>query len=43
MTVIVDIACPTCERVRTVRKIAIGRYRCEDCDEEFGQDDVVPA
>jgi len=43
MTVVVDIACPNCERTRTVRKVAIDRYRCDDCGEEFGQGDVVPS
>ncbi len=42
MSVLVDIACPECERTRTVRKVAIGRYRCEECDVAFSQADVLP-
>jgi ribosomal protein L37AE/L43A len=42
MTVLVDIDCPECGRTATVRKLALGRYRCGDCGTEFSQEDVLP-
>ncbi|MFB6084199.1 MAG: hypothetical protein ABEJ94_08145 [Halorientalis sp.] len=42
MTLLVDITCPSCGRTRPVRKIAIGTYRCGDCDREFTEADVRP-
>lgn len=32
---VVDIACPDCGRTSPVQKIALGRYRCGECDVEF--------
>lgn len=42
MTVVIDIACPDCERRDAVRKVDIRRYRCEECGREFGHEEVLP-
>ncbi|WP_424019234.1 hypothetical protein ACOZ4N_07110 [Halorientalis pallida] len=42
MTLLVDIACPSCGRTRPVRKVAIGTYRCGDCGREFTEADIDP-
>ncbi|MFB6164944.1 MAG: hypothetical protein ABEJ31_07280 [Haloarculaceae archaeon] len=41
MTLVVDISCPDCDRVRSVVKVAIGEYRCTDCGCEFTQADLL--
>jgi len=40
MTLLVDIGCPSCDRVRPVRKVGIGTYRCEACGHEFGHEEL---
>jgi tRNA(Ile2) C34 agmatinyltransferase TiaS len=40
MTVLVDIGCPDCGRTEPVRKVGIGRYRCDECGSEFTESDV---
>lgn len=42
MTLVVDIRCPACGRARPVRKVTIGRYRCDDCGCEFSVEDATP-
>jgi ribosomal protein L37AE/L43A len=42
MASVVEIRCPECGNVRDVRKIAVGRYRCDDCGHEFETGDVMP-
>ncbi|WP_256463858.1 hypothetical protein [Halorientalis litorea] len=42
MTLLVDIGCPSCDRVRPVRKVGIGTYRCGACGHEFGHDELQP-
>lgn len=42
MTAVVDIRCPECDRVESVVKLALDRYRCTDCEAEFAPGDVVP-
>jgi len=42
MSVLIDIACPECGRTQSVRKVALDRYRCEECCVEFSQEDVLP-
>lgn len=41
MTVI-DISCPSCGRAGSVRKEAIGSYRCDECGHEFDRGDLDP-
>jgi len=43
MSLLVDIGCPDCGRTRPVRKVAIGTYRCAECDREFTQSEAVPS
>ncbi|MFB6361791.1 MAG: hypothetical protein ABEH59_10790 [Halobacteriales archaeon] len=43
MTVVVDISCPECGETRAVRKVSIGRYRCEECGATFDQAAVDPS
>jgi predicted nucleic acid-binding Zn-ribbon protein len=40
MTVLVDIGCPDCGRTEPVRKVGIGRYRCEECGRVFTESEV---
>lgn len=42
MTAVVDIECPDCERAAPVMKLALDRYRCQDCEIEFTHEDVLP-
>jgi transposase-like protein len=42
VTLLVDIGCPSCDRVRPVRKVGIGTYRCGACGHEFGHDELQP-
>ena len=42
MTIVVDIACPSCGEIQAVRKVALGRYVCDECGHEFDQTDVEP-
>jgi transposase-like protein len=42
MTTVVDIACPSCDRESSVRKVGIGEYRCTECGTEFTHEDVRP-
>ncbi|MEE6211461.1 hypothetical protein U3A55_15040 [Salarchaeum sp. III] len=39
MTVL-DIECPDCGRVESVRKAGIGEYRCTECGREFSRADL---
>ncbi len=40
MATVHDIACPSCDSVRTVEKRGIDRYYCTDCEEEFSISDL---
>lgn len=42
MTTLHDIACPACEEQQNLIKIAIDRYRCQECETEFTTSDVLP-
>lgn len=42
MAVPLDIACPNCDAIDPVRKLALDRYRCTACDTEFSPEDVIP-
>lgn len=37
---VVDITCPECDRTSPVQKVALGEYRCTECDVEFSHHDV---
>jgi ribosomal protein L37AE/L43A len=37
---VVDIACPECERTTPVQKVALGEYRCVECDVAFSPRDL---
>lgn len=39
---VVDISCPECDAVAAVRKLSLGRYRCDDCQREFTPDELNP-
>lgn len=41
MTAVVEIRCPDCGGLDAVRKVGVGRYRCEDCGREFEAGDLV--
>jgi ribosomal protein L37AE/L43A len=43
VTLVVDIACPSCDRTQTLRKVAIGTYRCGDCGREFSREEIDPS
>lgn len=43
MAAVVEIRCPNCGRVDPVRKVGVGRYRCEECGHEFTHEDVLDA
>jgi ribosomal protein L37AE/L43A len=43
VTLVVDIACPSCGRTRTLRKVAIGTYRCGDCGRAFTEGEIDPS
>lgn len=38
--IVVDITCPDCGRTRTVQKVALGEYRCVECEASFSPEDV---
>ncbi|WP_255473794.1 hypothetical protein [Salarchaeum sp. JOR-1] len=40
MTVL-DIECPDCGRVESVRKEGLGRYECAECGREFSRADLT--
>lgn len=42
MTVVIDIACPSCGNPTSVRKEGLGTYRCDNCGTEFDAEDVEP-
>jgi ribosomal protein L37AE/L43A len=37
---VIDIACPSCGSVGSVRKERIGTYRCDECGHEFDHTDL---
>ncbi len=41
MTTVVDIRCPDCGARDAVRKVGVGRYRCEDCGQTFEASDIL--
>lgn len=41
MTIVMDIACPSCHRSDSVQKHGLGTYRCTECGREFSQDDLT--
>jgi rubredoxin len=39
---VIDISCPACGRIDSVRKERLGSYRCTECGHEFDHEELDP-